>query len=456
MSSALAELKHNHKERGSAHLKEFVRGNLERRYNLDLNRYAGPFLRWDCEWIIERELVPIVEVPDITFWVTQDTDGDSDQETIYRDGYFHVGWKSGPLSDITLHAGANAVILPNCQAPTVGDCGEPAILFAGLMSLEQANYVDADGFCLHPNPPHADGLIRSSVFPPALNQDTPANAPFMGTLQLYGCKDYPGGVYYRLRYSYNGHPVQSFTNLGWNLHSLPGTSLTMVSSDADGWYPIALPPLPAPETWFPPDQLLDWPTTSYADGLYSVTLEIGDAGKNVIFTSPAVPFRIDNSNPAPMILSLAWRVAGTTTWNYFPSLICPVVYRNAGEDLEFRVEYVASRPHMLYVLAYASGCGGGVTIENEVANNWSDPPSPSSPYQHWHVNAADNTVGRAAIFRLPHDALQGCYGFTVNSYSRSFNPAGGDASNGEAHNWYVDAASLIWNQANLSVSVVNT
>ena len=55
---------------------------------------------------------------------------------------------------------------------------------------------------LRPNPPHADGLIRASVFPPSLNPDTPANAPFMGTLQLYGCNMYQGGQYYRLLYSY--------------------------------------------------------------------------------------------------------------------------------------------------------------------------------------------------------------------------------------------------------------
>jgi hypothetical protein len=175
-----------------------------REYKLDLNRYVGPFPRWRCEWVIEEELVPIIDVPDITFWVTQDVDGDGDQETIYSDGYFDVGWHTGPLSDITLHASPIARASTTCDVPPVGDCGEPEILFAGLM-LARAPYIDmATGYGDRPNPPHADAVVRPSVFPPAPTPDTPSTAPFMGTVQLYGCNQLPGGQYYRLLYSYNG------------------------------------------------------------------------------------------------------------------------------------------------------------------------------------------------------------------------------------------------------------
>ena len=55
----------------------------------------------------------------------------------------------------------------------------------------------------------------------------------------------------------------------------------------------------------------------------------------------------------------------------------------------------------------------------------------------------------------PGTALSGCYGFSVNGYSRAFNPAGGDPSDPQAHDWFYDATWLIWNQFNLSVAVVD-
>ena len=461
INAKLRQLHGRHRERGGgAAFAAFLKGRPDRNYELDLNRYIGPFLRWQCEWVIEEELVPILEVPDITFWVTQDTDGDGDQETIYTDGWFQVGWKSGPLSDVILHAAPTARINGTCEVPPVGDCEEPTILFAGLMPVQGAPpYIDANGYGVRPNPPHADAVIRGSVFPPLPSPDTPANAPFTGTLQLYGCNQYTGGEYYRLLYSYGGAPAVPFTNLSWYVDPFPGPGVPLhVVPDAQGWYPI----LATPDAWFPPNELLDWATTSYPDGLYEVTMEIGDAGKSVIFTTPtAVPFRVDNSAPAPKFLSLAWRPAGTTMWNYFPDLICPIVNRVTGTDLEFRVEYLASMPHLLKVVLSASGCGGGA-IETKSAPDWSDPPTPAmvggvsqDPYNHWHTDPLDDTVSRAAIFFLPHDALEGCYGFSVNSYSRAFNPAGGDPSDPQAHDWYYDATWLNWNQANLSVAVVN-
>jgi len=448
-SPKLHALHKHHREHGSAGLRDFVRGAADREYKLDLNHYIGPFPLWRCEWVVEEELVPILEVPDITFWVTQDTDGDGDQETIYSDGYFQVGWKSGPLSDVILHSSQIARINGQCEVPPVGDCEEPEILFVGLMPAESP-YIDTTagptrGFALRPNPPHADGLIRPSVFPPSLTPDTPANAPFMGTLQLYGCNLYPGGQYYRLLYSYNGAPAVPFTNLDWYVDPFPGPGAPLhVVPDAQGWYPI----LPVPDDWFPPHELLDWATNGFANGLYDVTMEIGDATKSVIFTTPdAVPFQIDNSVPQPLITSLAWRVLPFGAWNVFPSLVCPLVNRPAGSDIEFQVQYQVSASHLLRTSLANSGCGGGVMQPN---------PEPNAlPYMHWHTNASDNFVSQTATFVLPGTALAGCYGFSVNGYSRAFNPAGGDPADPQAHDWYYDATWLIWNQFNLSVAVVD-
>ncbi len=448
-SPKLHELHKRHHEHGAAALKEFVRGKADREYKFDLNRYVGPFPLWHCEWVVEEELVPILEVPDITFWVTQDTDGDGDQETIYSDGYFQVGWKSGPLSDVILHSSQIARINGRCEVPPVGECEEPEILFAGLMPARDP-YIDTTagpnrGFGLRPNPPHTDGLIRSSVFPPALNPDTPANAPFMGTLQLYGCNLFEGGQYYRLLYSYNGAAPVPFTNLAWYVDPFPGPGAPLhVVPDAQGWYPI----LAVPDDWFPPHELLDWPTGAFPDGLYDVTMEIGDAAKNVIFTTPnAVPFFLDNSAPQPLFLSLAWRVLPFGAWNVFPNLICPLVHRPAGSDIEFQVQYQVSASHLLKTSLFNSGCGGGVMQPN---------PEPNAlPYMHWHTNAADNFVSQTATFVLPGTALAGCYGFGVNGYSRAFNPAGGDPSDPQAHDWFYDATWLNWSQADVSVAVVD-
>ena len=90
-----------------------------------------------------------------------------------------------------------------------------------------------------------------------------------------------------------------------------------------------------PDGWYPANELLDWPTTSFPDGLYDVTMEIGDGAKNVIFTTAnAVPFQVDNSAPKPLIISLAWRELPAGPWNVFPNLICPLVHPAEGNDLE--------------------------------------------------------------------------------------------------------------------------
>jgi hypothetical protein len=196
-------------------------------------------------------------------------------------------------------------------------------------------------------------------------------------------------------------------------------------------------------------------------------MEIGDAAKAIIFTTPAVvPFLVDNAAPSPQFLSLAWRVAGTTTWNFFPDLICPVVHRPAGPggspvDIEFRVEYLASMPHLLKVALSGSGCGGGTPMEL-AAPDWSDPPTPAmvagvsqDPYSHWHTGQFDNSVSRAAIFSLSGSALTGAYGFNLSSYSRAFNPSGGDPADPQSKDWFYDAAWLNWNYQFLPVAVVN-
>ncbi len=79
----------------------------------------------------------------------------------------------------------------------------------------------------------------------------------------------------------------------------------------------------------PANLLLNWPTHQFQNGLYTIAMQLGDAGKTVVHTTPDVNFRVDNGSSA-QFTSLAWRVAGTSTWTVFPSLVCPVVSRPVG------------------------------------------------------------------------------------------------------------------------------
>jgi hypothetical protein len=465
-TAQLRALANTYKREGHSSIASFVRSSHNRAFQLNLNHYIGPFFRQNCEWRLVEELVPILEVPDVTFRVTQDINGDGEQEVIYTDGWFDVPWQTRNLSNVTLYASANARATTSCQVPVFGDCGEPAILFAGLMPAN-SGYIDfVTGYGIRPNPAHADALIRPSVFPPASPHDTPSTAPFEGTVQLYGCNQYPGGAYYRLLYSFNGAPAVPFTNLDWYLDPFPGPGAPLhVVPDAQGYYPI----LADPKDWFPDYELLDWPTTQFVPGLYSVTMEIADAARTTLFTTAAVPFLVDNTAPSLQWLSLAWRVAGSSSWIYFSNLICPIIDRpsvgGTPDDIEFRVEYLASAPHLLAVTLRGAGCGAGAPVE-EAPPNWSDPPTPAfvpavppptpvsqDPANHWYTDATDNTVHRSAVFFLPGSAPAGAYGFSLAATTRAFNPAGGDGSNPQAHDWYVDTQSLIESTAFLPVAV---
>ena len=80
-----------------------------------------------------------------------------------------------------------------CDTPDV-PCGNvPAILFAGLMPLNDPNYFDAGaGYALRPNRP----------IPPS-GPRQPAKTPFLQTLQLYGCVNVANAKFYRVLLSNN-------------------------------------------------------------------------------------------------------------------------------------------------------------------------------------------------------------------------------------------------------------
>lgn len=400
---------------------------------VSLRRFIGPFRR--CVDVLVPEWLPIFDVPDITFRVTQDVDADGDEETIYSESYFDVRWNSGAIPDVTLYASQIAVTAVSCDVPDVLCEDVPAITFAGLMPLvnppgpadpyhdagpgEAANV--APGYARRPNRPHPSGLVSD----PAPNPI--AEAPYTGTLLLFGCNHVSGAQYYRLTYAFNGASQVPFTGQTWPLYRLSGGVLQTIwpVADGDGWYPI----LPDSDGWTPHHLLLAWPSTQFQNGLYSVELQLGDASKAVINTSAAVRFRVDNSVPTAQFTSLAWRVAGTGAWTPL-EVICPVVVRPviAGQPvaIEFRVGYQVLATHLRSLRLSGGGCGGGAPAEL-VSPNWSDPPSIINPYQHWSTDPdLDNSEARTAIFSLAGNALQGAYSFSLFASSRAFNPSDPD------------------------------
>lgn len=418
--------------------------NLEAKQlaNLDFQRYIGPFKR--CYDVFVPEWHPVLDVPDITFRVTQDVDGDGDQETIYGESFFDVRWNAGSIPDVTLEASQIAVAGLACDTPEVPCQDTPAILFAGLMPLVNPPspsdpYHDAvTGYARRPNRPHPSGNLADPLPNPL------AEAPYTHVLQLYGCNHAQGAVYYRLRYRFNGGAPVSFTGLTWPLYRMVGGSLQThwPVADANGWYPI----LPDSDSWEPDHLLLNWPTDSFQNGLYTVELELGNAAKAVINTAPPVNFRIDNGVPVAQFTELRWRVVGGI-WSAPLSLICPVVTRptlgSLPQDIEFRVSYQAATSHLRSVSLSGGGCGGGNPILS----------SALSTAQHWHSTPGDNNVVNSAIFSLPGALAQGAYSFNLFAASRAFNPAGGDGGFGPA-DWNYDP---IYNYVapSLPVAVVN-
>lgn len=381
---------------------------------LDLRAFIGPFKR--CFDILIPEWTPLIDVPDITFRVTQDTNGDGVAENIYSEGYFQVRWNAGVIGPITLKAKPNARAGVSCDGDPI-PCGNvPAIVMAGRMPVVAVPtlYDPANGYALRPNRPHPSGLFAD----PLPNPD--AASPFRGAVALFGCnRTDRKATHYRITHQYSNDGGVTFTaptpfvGLTWPLFRLDAggnAEWHYPTADANGWYPIALPPGPNP--FLPQDLLLDWPTYAMANGRYRLKLELRAAGP-VTSSSAEVAFNVDNTYPKGPI-TVEWRKAGIGA---FQQLLppCPLVKRGlAPVDLEFRVTLSASATHLRSAQITADDCGGGAfTLLSGVT-------------QHWHTAANDNSETLQAIFQLPSTALEGTYSFNAHVASRAFNPNGGD------------------------------
>ena len=423
---------------------------------LNLAHYCGPFLR--CYDILVPEWVPFFEVPDISFKVTQDINGDGTQEVIYSGGLFDIPWGTGTPANVTLVASPIATSVTNCTTPDV-PCGDkPSLEYVGLMPLVNppapaAPYINATtGFATRPNSPHPGGTLAEAGVPPS-------TVPYTGTLQLYGCTNVDSASYYRLRFTYTapGTTIPSaltpFTGLSWPLYREVGATLEeqWPVADANGWYPVINPA----DGWFPNNMVLEWDTinsTFNANGLYTIQLEVADGGKVLLATSDPVGFVIDNSAPA---------VNYTAIWSFNSNFVpswpvptdeCAVIDRGVvPQDVYIQLTYSVTANHLRSVQLTSGGCAGGAQ-PYPTATTPAEIAAQLATEEHWYEDAADNSFGSVAVYRIQGSQAQGVYSFQVDASSRAFNPAGSDA--GPIEDWKYDPI-FVWSYPSFDIAVVN-
>jgi len=424
---------------------EMARSTLANRLGVDVGRLKGfdlrypigPFKRCVTYYVPEWSLV--FDVPDITFRVTQDVDGDGNEEVIYSEGFFDVRWNAGAIGPVILKASDLARESRLCDHPPVVCGNVPSIQFGGMMPLSAAYLDNATGYARRPNRPRP-------IPPPIMQPD--ATAPFCQNVNLFGCLIRTGATKYRLAYRFSSDgggtfsPEVPFTNVEWWWHPLVGPPVHAVA-DANGWY--ALPPagLIGPEVNF----LFPF---NGADGLYEIRLQMGTGVNTVVSSSSVVRLRVDNSLPiyTPSIL---WRVVGSGPWNPLTSP-CPLVTRGTvPQDVEFDVRWDVSAHHYRNASISAGDCGSGSFGAPVIQGD----STASGGTDDWHQGPTDNAVVFHARYTLPAGAAQGTYNFGMNANTRAFNPSGADI-NYQSHDWNWDSLSGgVWVSPAFYFSVIN-
>jgi hypothetical protein len=406
--------------------------DVKRLEALDLGRYIGPFRRCFDVFLPEWHLV--VDVPDITFKVTQDTNGDGVEETIYSEGYFDVRWNAGPIPNVKLVASAIAKESHLCGTPDIACGNVPAILFAGLMPLTDANYFDSGvGYAKRPNRPI-----------PPVGPRPPAETPFLGVLQLYGCVNVSNAQFYRVLLSTdNGTSFSAITGLQWNIYPIPVGPPVTVAADASGWYPV----LPNPTDFHPARMVIEWPTPTL--GKHVLKIEIGDASKNPIGTSANVAIQTDNTAPTVIFNTLKWKFSSEPDASFdLPGrnllVTCPTIRRGAvAQSIDVQFDATITAHHLRNGRIYVITCDGASISPLAV---------PAPHVSHWHDAVNDNSEFLTGRFQILATHLEGAYTFGVRANSRAMNPAGGDG--GHLADWFYDPV-YAYSQPEIRVAIVD-
>jgi hypothetical protein len=385
---------------------------------LHVERFVGPLRR--CVDVFVPEWTPIVDVPDITFRVLQDTNGDGVEEQIYGESHFDVRWNATSLPFVTLEAGPQARTAPACLPGGSVPCGNtPALVLAGRLPLSGApdTFDPGSGYGVRTNRPHASGVTAEPM------NTLPARSPLYGKLPLLGCiRTHPNATHYRVLYRYKAPGSASFgasapfVGLSWWLFRLGAGGVGQwhaPAADSSGWYPIDLPA--GPSAWLPQDLVLDWPTRGFADGTYELVLQLGIPPGGIAASSAAVQIVVDNHAPAASF-SVEWRRAGSAAWLPVGGE-CPTVRRGAVPGpIEFRVTLVTTSRHFRNAWFRPDGC----EASSMSLLSGSGGSATSVGFEHWHTSAAQTGATLQAVYRLPGGTAEGSYGFWGRTVSRAF------------------------------------
>ena len=240
-------------------------------------------------------------------------------------------------------------------------------------------------------------------------------APYTGTLQLYGCNRVNNAAFYRIKYSYNGAPAVPFVGLTWPVNKIVGGMVVShwPAPMRSGWYPV----LPAADGWFP--------TCCSSSGAPPISpMDYHSSRSNLAMA------RRMSSEPPPQ--SGCASITQRRTRG---------VHRSALAQVRRGLGYRAGSPYLRSDPArrgpgghrgrdFVLGIGEPSAFAPRSAEAVAVPASVLISHrpraQHWHTNTADNSVASTARFSISAAAAPGAYSFNLIATSRAFNPSAGD------------------------------
>ena len=375
----------------------------------DFGRGFGPYLV-KCRDVYIPEWKTVIDVPDITFKVTQEVDGTD--RTVYSEGYFEVRWNDGGSGDVLLEANGTAATSDVCRE-TGHVCVDVAeIQEAGEMPLEPGYHDDTTGYGLRVNRP-GDGVTGPTGF------DAPdAEAPIANQLWLRGCVHIDGANVYRVLTRAPGGTATPITNVSFAV-TLEPSGVAIQSTDADGWIPIR-----NDLTITSQSKIIPWPTLRFANGVYDVWVETGNRATATSPVSgnadgPKRRFALDNSYPGFSDFTVQYRVGtptdlGTQTFQPLALGACPQITRGPGEDVEIRLAWRAQASHLRSARVDLGSCGTGATVLA--------PPATDRRFW-WATAGATDTGAKVASWVIPSTSAPGCYPLSRVAVSRAYNPS---------------------------------
>ena len=414
---------------------------------VDLTRPFGPFER--CFDIEVPEWVPVFEVPDIVFVVSQTTASGGTQ--VIYDGAFDVDWGFG-TTEVELDVAPYAIAspTPGCVQPVACE-NEASIYSIGLMGIDAGYFDEQSGFALLMNQPEPNPISSLST------------APFAGGMQVYGCTPRAVGEFYRVMAAYADSDGLTSEHLDGKMQPLPAASFTAANPVSATWQDTLLPPASGPinispvdgDGWYrvrddvsPEGMILQWEPI---DGVHQLHVQMGNGVPGAITAvtnadSPTLTFAVDSSRPVVNFVATGWRYATEPATTSRPFEACRLIERTAGLDVVVDLSYNVTAKHLFTVDLTQGGCGTATVVGSDpAASGWRY----SGPF--------DNSLTGAPSYLIPGTLPSGCYTWTLTAYSRAISPEdplGPDINSSSGSAWNADYFWL-YSDPQLSVAVVD-